>query len=463
MVSLLRALLLLALASSLGCGRDLKRRDGGDAISADAPMVSAKDVLPSTPSAEVTPDLDRDAADGREAGGNPDMAAATPCVGPLPATSFYCSASFDDVVARTVSCISYETIDVGECASDHLLMFRRDFGTHGDECLYDPQSRALVAERFWNDIPVCDDSRVEIHVADGMTADFCAASCKDGCTDRFVRLERYADCCRSWAYPIPGCPVDGGRTDAPEVAADRPPSPDRAICSGTCNAAVPTYPTVDATSGSGNVTMYTTLPSSGGACNYGTTGVAYFAAINVNVEPSDDQGQWQGGRICGQCVEVTTSTSQGSRSVVVRIMDRCADAYCGVDLGGDAPVAVMPDGFGRYDGTWRFVPCAGHPEASDGPPSLYVVAGSNAWWSRVQVRNPPWAVESIAWRDPAGSASGSFPYAADPENTFAVPSDALQATASWLAVTVRYGDGTTATAELAPSQLAAAGTSYPLQ
>jgi hypothetical protein len=275
---------------------------------------------------------------------------------------------------------------------------------------------------------------------------------------------------------VVGCaeqsPTGGGEAgvDAPRTAdgaptADAAPDadlPDQS-CSGVCNAAVPSYPTVDATRGSGNVTMYTTEPSSGGACNYGATGVVSFAAINVHVEPGDDQGQWRGGRICGQCVEVTTLTSHGGRSVVVRIMDRCADAYCGVDLGGEAPAAVMPDGFGRYDGTWRFVSCAGHDGVSDGLPSLYVVAGSNAWWSRVQVRNPLWAVAQITWRDPAGGAGGSFPYAADPENTFEVPAEVLQTTASSLVITVRYGDGTTATADLAPSQLASPDVSYPLQ
>jgi hypothetical protein len=251
--------------------------------------------------------------------------------------------------------------------------------------------------------------------------------------------------------------------ERPDIAAERRDAADVATCSGICNAATPSYPTVDATSGSGNVTMYTTEPSSGGACNYGKTKVAYFAAINVNMEPGDDHGQWQAGRACGQCVEVTTRTSQGSRSVVVRIMDRCADVYCGVDLGGEAPALVMPDGFGRYDGSWRFVSCAGHPETSDSPPSLHVVANSNPWWSRIQIRNPPWAVDSIAWRDPAGGASGSIPYANDPENTFAVPSEVLGSTASALVVTVRYRDGSTATAELSPSDLAAGGASYPLQ
>jgi hypothetical protein len=234
-------------------------------------------------------------------------------------------------------------------------------------------------------------------------------------------------------------------------------------CSGICTSATPRYPTVDGNGGSGNVTMYTTEASDGGACNYGTTSVRYFVAVNVNVSPGDGKGQWNGGRICGQCAEITTVTSQGPKSVVVRIMDRCPDVNCGMDLGGLAPAAIMADGFGRYDGSWRFVACSGHPEVSDGPPSLFVITGSNAWWARVQVHNPPWPVVAIAWQDATGTAAGALPYAADPENTYEVPTAVLQSTVATLLVTVTYADGSTATARLAPSALAAATASYPLE
>jgi hypothetical protein len=231
-------------------------------------------------------------------------------------------------------------------------------------------------------------------------------------------------------------------------------------CSASCNAVTPSYPIVQSSGGLGNITMYATDPSAGGACNYGTTNVLYYAAMSVNVVLGDGQGQWQGGRICGQCVEVTAFTSQGSKSVVVRIMDKCADGDCGIDLGGSAPAAVMVDGFGRYDGAWRFVSCAGHPEVSDGAPNLLVSAGSNAWWSRVQVRNPPWPVASIAWQDLAGSAQGAFPYATDPENTFEVPAEVLQSSTASLGLTIHYSDGTAVTVRLSPSQLATANTAY---
>lgn len=241
---------------------------------------------------------------------------------------------------------------------------------------------------------------------------------------------------------------------APEVS---PPVDVR--CSGICNAATPSYPTVGPDFGQGNVTMYTTEASNGGACNYGATGVMYFVATNVNMIPGDGQGHWQGGRICGQCVEVTALTTQGPRSVVVRIMDKCPDGYCGMDLGGAAPAAVMVDGMGRYDGSWRFVSCAGHPEVSDGPTKLAISVGANAYWSRAQVRNPPGAVLSMSWTDARG-ASGAFPYASDPENTFEVPTAVLQSTASTITVSARFGDGSSAAVDVTPTELAAPGSSY---
>jgi hypothetical protein len=209
--------------------------------------------------------------------------------------------------------------------------------------------------------------------------------------------------------------------------------------------------------------MYATTASDGGACNYGTTDVMNYAAINVNVLPDDAQGQWQAGEICGQCAEVTALTSQGPQTVVVRIMDKCPDEDCGIDLGGDAPAAIMLDGIGRYDGKWRFVSCDGHPDVSDGSPALYVLPGSNSWWSRVHVRNGSTATESIEWQDVDGRASGYLVYATNPENAFEVPVDeVLQSGISSLLITVHYVDGATATVTLTPADLAAESSAYPL-
>ena len=276
---------------------------------------------------------------------------------------------------------------------------------------------------------------------------------------------------RAVSEPEAAVVPDAGAESASSLGKDAEQTPEDArvpvdatetTCSGVCNAVTPSYPTVAPDAGWGNITMYTTEASNGGACNYGTTKVLYFVAVNVNVVPGDGLGQWQGGRVCGQCVEVTALTTQGPQSVVVRIMDKCPDGYCGMDLGGAAPAAVMHDGFGRYDGSWRFVSCSGHPEVSDGPTSLSVSSGANAYWSRVQVRNPPGAVESMSWRDSQG-ATGVFTFASDPENTFEVPSSVLQSTVASIAISAHFSDGSTATAALSPGQLAAENTSYLMQ
>ena len=269
-------------------------------------------------------------------------------------------------------------------------------------------------------------------------------------------------CVASIVLVLAACGTSGGSGDGSDASLDGGGLQSDG-CSVLCNAVTPSNPTVQPSGGQGNLTMYATGPSAGGACNYGATSVLAYAAVNVNVAPGDGQGQWQGGRICGQCVEVTAFTSQGSRSAVVRIMDKCADGACGIDLGGSAPAAIMADGFGRYAGAWGFVSCAGQPDVSDGAPSLFVSPGSNPWWSRVQVRNPPWPVASIVWQDPVGAVQGPFPYATDPENTFEVPAQVLQSNAASIAITVHYTDGTLAAAQISPTQLAAANTSYPIE
>lgn len=69
-----------------------------------------------------------------------------------------------------------------------------------------------------------------------------------------------------------------------------------------CDASPPTVPVLTSTGGSGDVTTYggvgNATPSSGGACNYGNTGITHYAAIQVNLLPGDLRGQWQSGRAC---------------------------------------------------------------------------------------------------------------------------------------------------------------------
>jgi expansin (peptidoglycan-binding protein) len=236
-------------------------------------------------------------------------------------------------------------------------------------------------------------------------------------------------------------------------------------CTGPCSAATPAPPILSSAGGQGNVTMYSTSASSGGACGYGATNIQSYAAINVHAASGDGQGQWQRGKVCGQCAEVTVLTSEGLKPVTVRIVDKCPDGNCGIDLGGRAPEAVMADGFGRYAGQWRFVSCNGHPEVSDGPPTLNVKDGSNPWWSRVRVHNPATGVASIDYQDTSSSARGSFVFdATNVEYAYEVPTSAvLQSKAASFLITVTYVDGTKASVQLTPAQLGTASASYPLR
>ncbi|MEJ2661406.1 MAG: hypothetical protein P8Z73_11885, partial [Desulfobacteraceae bacterium] len=69
----------------------------------------------------------------------------------------------------------------------------------------------------------------------------------------------------------------------------------------------------------------------------------------------------------------------------------------------------------------------------------------------------------IAWQDADGTAHGTLPFAANPENAFEVPVDeVLQSGMASVLITVHYVDGTTATVTVTPVQLAAELTSYPL-
>ena len=229
-----------------------------------------------------------------------------------------------------------------------------------------------------------------------------------------------------------------------------------------CDNTTPANPQITSCGALGNVTMYSTGPSKGGACIYQDTSIMYYAAIDMHIAAGDNLGQWKGGAICGQCFEVTVVTNQGPKSVVVRVTDKCPDASCGMDLGGSAPAAVMGTSIGRYQGAWRPVSCAGHPEVSDGPPSLHVKDGSSGGWSAIQIRNPTMAVAGISYQDRSnGSISGNMGLAPGIENYYLVPTDAL-ASFSTLDITIKYVDGSTGTVALSSTQLGTPNATYPL-
>jgi hypothetical protein len=232
---------------------------------------------------------------------------------------------------------------------------------------------------------------------------------------------------------LPACA--GPETGDGDPPGGEPRTDSSGRCEGICDASPPSIPILFDTAGFGDVTTYGDVahpaPSAGGACNYGPTGILWFAAIQVDRLPGDAQGQWRGGRACGQCAEVRARTPDGWKSAIVRIVDKCPDANCGIDLGGAPARALMGDKPGRYAGEWRFVSCDGHPGVSDGEPALFVKEGTNPWWSRVQVRNPAERITGMRIRKLSGSAWTELAWAAEAENFFAVPDEVLADTAGY--------------------------------
>lgn len=266
---------------------------------------------------------------------------------------------------------------------------------------------------------------------------------------------------------LTACSANGTEGDA-GTAGNRPRTDTSGRCEGVCDGSPPTLPLISASGGYGDVTTYGSVvdpsPSAGGACNYGATGILHFAAIQVSRLPGDLQGQWQGGRICGQCARVRVRTPEGWKSTVVRIVDKCPDGYCGIDLGGAPARELMGEKAGRYSGEWTFVSCEGHAGVSDGPPSLYVKEGSNAFWSLVQVRNPAERVLEMRLR-PVGKGGSSgwvtLAWAKEAENFFKVPTEVLRDTGAYdLEVVLPGGAGYAA--GLKGTALAVEGSSVPL-
>jgi len=118
--------------------------------------------------------------------------------------------------------------------------------------------------------------------------------------------------CSCWAPAEPA---------QPEPAADRLGRRQLApnTLPGLCNAATPGAIRRFRRMAEWQRDMYDTARVAAEHGNYGTTSILYYAAMSVNAQPGDGKGQWQNGRICGQCVEATAPTSQGLQSVIVRI------------------------------------------------------------------------------------------------------------------------------------------------
>jgi hypothetical protein len=333
-----------------------------------------------------------------------------------------------------------------------------------DEAALERRTSSTSAQRFELDAASAAPAMERVQTAVGCTGERCVTVSdggvlQPGSRDAATR-ERAA---AGDAAPRETAPDERADTASPEEDAAAPPSdaeapaaePESGFCSA-CDSRPAAPPVLDASGGKGNVTTYGSVaspaPSAGGACNYGASDILYYAAINVHAQAGDGNGQWQGGRICGQCAAVRVKTPEGWKETVVRIVDKCADPNCGIVVSGAAARDLMGTLPGRYDGDWRFVPCSDHAGVSGGPAVLHVKEGSSTWWALVHVRNPVQAVIEIAWQSLDGASAGTFSYATEAENFYSVP-EAIHAY-GMIRLTIRYRDGSQTELSLAPSQLA---------
>jgi hypothetical protein len=229
----------------------------------------------------------------------------------------------------------------------------------------------------------------------------------------------------------------------------------------------PTIPVYSNKGGTGDVTTYGSPSnpenSQGGACNYGSTKIKYYAAINVNQFPGDKKGQWQDGQICGRCARVRIRNATGEeRTTVVRIMDKCPDDNCGIDLGGAPAGEIMQTQIGRYAGEWEWVNCDSVEGVSDGNPSLYVKTGSNQWWSLIQARNGPGSVAEMRVRKAGNSEWQILQWAAEAENFLKLPEELLQDSDEW-EIEVQWNTGSISTLKITGNKLSIEDAAYDLQ
>lgn len=232
------------------------------------------------------------------------------------------------------------------------------------------------------------------------------------------------------------------------------------------NNSTPGIPLFTSKGGYGDVTTYGTPSdpefSQGGACNYGSTGVLYYAAINVHQVPGDFKGDWQNGKACGRCAKVKVQARDGSvRTTVVRIMDRCADSDCGIDLGGAAAKIIMGNEIGRYTGEWEWVSCENAEGVFDGPASLYIKEGSNEWWSAAQLRNGPGGVSSIRAKKADETEWQTLSPAIEAENFYTIPPVILQSSEPW-DFEITWETGSKSSLNITGNKLALEKTSYEL-
>ncbi|MCB8943238.1 MAG: hypothetical protein H6658_05740 [Ardenticatenaceae bacterium] len=124
-----------------------------------------------------------------------------------------------------------------------------------------------------------------------------------------------------------------------------------------------------------------------GACLFGPSPNDLMVAA-MNAEEFDNAAY------CGAYVQVTGPDG----TVVVRIVDMCADCFAGhVDLSIQAFAKIAPIPDGRVDVTWQVI----SPNLS-GPIAYHFKDGSNQWWTAVQIRNHRNPIAKFEYRTNGG-------------------------------------------------------------
>jgi expansin (peptidoglycan-binding protein) len=136
----------------------------------------------------------------------------------------------------------------------------------------------------------------------------------------------------------------------------------------------------------GEATYYT-FASGAGACMFDSTpNNLMIGAMN--------QIDYQGSRICGECVTVTGPKG----TILIRIVDLCPECPRGnIDLSPLAFAMIGDIALGHVPITWQLVPCD-----VNGPILYHFKDGSNQWWTAVQIRNHRYPIASLEYLTPQG-------------------------------------------------------------
>lgn len=158
----------------------------------------------------------------------------------------------------------------------------------------------------------------------------------------------------------------------------------------------PTQPPTQPELRTGRATYYNATGD--GNCMFGPTpGNLLVAAISHEDYGSPDPANGPSAVWCGAYVEVSGELG----SVIVRVVDKCPDELCTrghLDLSPEAFARIAPIEKGIVPITWRLV----SPELGRNV-AYHLKAGSNQWWTAIQVRYHRNPIVKLEYRTGAGA------------------------------------------------------------